>query len=98
MGKYICLCGITHSDKETADLHVKMYEDLALAEGFPRHKTFKQHWQARLATWACNYPWMRFMRFVGAYMIYFVLVRHFHIDWSIWEATAIGVGIGLYID
>ena len=67
MGKYICLCGVTHSDKETADLHVKMYEDLALAEGFPRHKTFKQHWQARFRNWFFNFHWPRFVRFVESY-------------------------------
>jgi hypothetical protein len=98
MGKYICLCGLTHKDKETADLHVKMYEDLAIAEGFPRHKTFKQHWNARFLEWFLNFHWPRFMRFVGGYMIYFVLVHHFHVDWSLWEATLIGIGMGLYID
>lgn len=98
MGKYICLCGVTHKDRETADLHVKMYEDIALAEGFPRHKTFVQHWQARFATWFFNYPWSRFMRFVGGYLIYFVLIHHFKIDWTWWEATLIGVGMGLYIE
>lgn len=98
MGKYICLCGVTHSDKETADLHVKMYEDLALSEGFPRHKTFVQHWQARLLEWFFSLPGKKITHFVGAYLIYFVLIRHFHIDWTWWEAALIGIGMGLYIE
>ena len=98
MGKYICLCGVTHKDKETANLHVAMYEDIALAEGFPRHKTFKQHWQARLSTWIFGLPGKKISHFVGAYLIYFVLIHHFHIDWNWWEATLIGVGMGFYIE
>lgn len=98
MGKYICLCGVKHKDKETADLHVEMYEDLALAEGLPRHKMFKQHWQARFKDWFFGYHWPRFMRFFGGYLIYFVLIHHFYIDWTLWEATLIGIGMGLYID
>lgn len=98
MSKYICLCGETFKKKEIADNHVTVLTGLEIAEPYPRHKVFVQHWQARFATWFFNYPWSRFMRFVGAYMIYIVLVRHFHIDWSIWEAIAIGLGIGLYID
>ena len=98
MSKYICLCGVTYKTKNMADLHAKMYEDLALIEGFARHKVFKQHWQARFSTWLINYPWGRLMRFVGAYLIYFVLIHHFRIDWSWWEAGLIGVGMGLYID
>lgn len=98
MSKYICLCGVTHSDKETADLHVKMYEDLALTEGFPRHKTFKQHWQARLATWLASVNWKRFFRLTGAYMVYLVFISHFHVHWTWWEAGLIGIGMGLYIE
>lgn len=98
MGKYICLCGSTYHKKELADLHAKMYEDLALAEGFPRHKIFVQHWQARLATWLWSVNWGRFVRFVGAYMVYLVCLHHFkiHLDW--WEAALIGIGMGLYIE
>ena len=98
MGKYICLCGNTYKTKEMGDLHIKMYEDLALAEGFPRHKLFKQHWQARFATWFFSLPGRKISHFVGAYLIYFVIIHHFHIDWTWWEATLIGVGMGFYIE
>ena len=98
MSKYICLCGSTYKTKEMADLHAKMYEDLALAEGFPRHKIFKQHWQARFATWFFNYNWVRFVRFVGAYMMYLVALHHFKISLEWWEAGLMGIGMWLYIN
>lgn len=80
------------------DAHMKMHEDLELKEGFTRHKIFKQHWQARFLKWFFGYPWLKLMRFVGAFMIYFVVIRHFHIDLSLWEATAMGIGLGLYVN
>lgn len=98
MSKYICLCGETFKDIKRAEVHVRILTGLDLCEPYPKHKVFKQHWQARFATWACNYPWVRFMRFVGGYIIYFVLVYQFKIDWSLWEAILIGIGMGLYID
>jgi len=98
MSKFICLCGSPYKTKEMADLHLKMYEDLELTEGFPRHKIFKQHWQARFATWFFNLPGRKISRFVGAYIIYFVFIHHFHIDWSWWEAGLIGLGMGIYIE
>jgi hypothetical protein len=98
MSKFICLCGCMFKKQKDADIHTKMYEDLALIESFPRHKIFKQHWQARFLDWFLNYRWQRFFRFVGAYMFYFVFIHHFQIDWSWWEATLIGVGMGLYIE
>ena len=75
-----------------------MYEDIELAQGYPSHKIFKQHWQARFANCFFNFHWLRFMRFVGGYLIYFVIIHHFHIDWTWWEATLIGIGMGLYIE
>jgi hypothetical protein len=73
-----------------------MYEELELREGFARHKIFKQHWQARFATWFFNFPWGRSIRLIGAYMIFVVITRH--VDFSLWEAVAVGTGLGLYIE
>lgn len=98
MSKYICLCGVTYKTKEMSELHVKMYEDLELAEGFPRHKIFIQHWQARFAKWFLNYRWGRNVRFTGAFMVYFVALHHFKIDLNWWEGSLIGIGMGLYIE
>lgn len=91
------MCGCTFKKQKDADIHTQMYEELELIEGFPRHKIFKQHWQARFATCFFSLPATRLMRFVGAYLIYFVLIHHFHIDWYWWEAMLIGIGLGFYI-
>ena len=98
MGKYICLCGVDFRKKSDADLHAKLYEELALIEGFSRHKILIQHWQARFAKWVISLDWGRVTRFFGAYMIYIVLIFHFHISWEWWEAVLIGLGMGLYIE
>ena len=97
MGKYICLCGTTFKKKEHTELHMKMHEDLELSEGFPRHKIFKQHWQARFATWLLNLSGEKIGRFLGVYLIYFIVISHFHVEWSIIEATLVGIGLGLII-
>ncbi len=55
MSKYICLCGTTYKTKEMANLHMKMYEDLELIQGYQSHKIFKQHWHARFATCFWNF-------------------------------------------
>jgi hypothetical protein len=81
-----------------SEKHERILNGLEIAEPYPRHKIFKQHWQARFATWALSKNWFRMFKFLGAYILYFVTTYHFHIDWSIWEACLIGLGIGLYID
>lgn len=97
MSKFICLCGMTFKKQKDCDFHTKMYEDLALSEGFPRHKVFKQHWQARLATWFLNYRWEYFFRFTGIFMLYFIAIHHFKISLSLLESVGVGVGLGLAI-
>lgn len=95
MGKFICLCGDTFKTKKISALHVDIRENDV--DGW-KHKVFKQHWQVRFAAWFFSYQWSRFMRFFGAYLIYFVLISHFNIDWTWWEAGLIGIGLGLYIE
>lgn len=97
MSKYICLCGMTFKKKCNADAHCSVVNQFDLNVPNAIHKIFKQHWEASFFTWFFNYQWSRFMRFTGAYIIYLVLIGHFHIDWSIWEAMLIGLGMGLYI-
>lgn len=95
MSKFICLCGDTFKTKKISDLHVAIRAHDV--EGW-KHQIFKQHWQARFATWFFSLPGKKISHFIGAYLIYFVFIHHFHIDWSWWEATLIGVGMGLYIE
>ncbi|CAB4152018.1 hypothetical protein UFOVP685_38 [uncultured Caudovirales phage] len=98
MSKYICLCNVTFKTKKAADTHIKIYQDLDLVEGFTRHKIFIQHWQTRFAKWFFGLPWQRLSHFLGAYLIYVVVIQHFHIDWNYCEAALIGIGLGLYIE
>lgn len=98
MSKYICLCGMTFKYDEDATDHCEVMNKLDLNAPYTMHKTFKQHWQARFSTWLCSVNWQRFTRFTGAYMVYFVFITHFHVHWSWWEATLIGIGMGLYIE
>jgi hypothetical protein len=98
MSKYICLCGCTFKKKKECELHIKLYEELETIEGFPRHKIFKQHWQARFATWFFSYNWGRMFRFIGGLMVYSVLMTHFKVNLSWLEGMLIGIGMGLYIE
>jgi len=93
MSKYICLCGITYKTKEMSELHIKMHEDLELAEGFPRHKIFIQHWQARFATWFFNLDIIYYLAFLaGAIINSFILKYTPLTDWErIVEAVCCGV-------
>ena len=93
MSKYICLCGITYKTKEIADLHVKMHEDLELAEGFTRHKIFIQHWQARLATWLLGLDIIYYLAFLsGAFINGFFLKYSSLTDWErIVESVCMGI-------
>jgi len=98
MSKYICLCGMTFERDGEAKVHCEIMNQLDLNAPYTTHKIFKQHWQARFATWFFSLPGRKISHFIGGYLIYFVLIHHFHIDWSWWEATLIGVGMGLYIE
>ena len=95
MDKYICLCGDSFKTKKIAELHVKIREN---RDEEWKHEIFKQLYRARFIDWFFSYPWLRSMRFIGVYMIYFVLSHHFHVDWNWWEALLIGIGMGLYIE
>jgi hypothetical protein len=98
MSKFICLCGSTYKNQKMADLHLKMYEDVDLANGYPSHKMFKQQWQARFLSWVLNYSWERFFRFVGVFMVYVVFMTHFNVHLSWIEGTVVALGLGLAID
>lgn len=95
MGKFICLCGESFKTKKISDLHVEIRANDV--DGW-KHQIFKKLWQARFLDWFFSLPGNKISHFIGAYLIYFVLIHHFHIDWNWWEATLIGVGMGLYIE
>lgn len=101
MAKYICICGQTFRKQKNADLHLETIERLELASNVnvrSFHKIFKSHWQVRLLDFLCALPIPRFFRLAGGMMIYFVVIHHFKISWSMWEASLIGAGMGLLID
>ena len=89
---------MTFKKTRDAEAHCDVLNKLDLNAPYTTHKIFKSHWQARFATWFFSLPGLRLMRFVGAYLICFVLIHHFQINWSWWEATMIGIGMGLYIE
>lgn len=97
MSKYLCLCGQPFKRKKDADKHANLFTN---EEEFLKiyHTIIKKNWRGRLLDIAVDYPWGRFFRVLGGYMIYMTIVHHFKIDFSIWEATFMGLGLGLYID
>lgn len=97
MSKYLCLCGRTFTRKKHADKHAALFKDSdELTQNF--HVIVKKLWRARLLDIALDYPWGRFFRVVGGFMILMVIEHHFKIDFNMWESTFLGLGIGLYID
>jgi hypothetical protein len=58
----------------------------------------KRNWKGRFLDFIFEFPWGKCFRLIGLTLILFVLEHHFKIDFTIWEATFLGLGIGLYID
>jgi hypothetical protein len=97
MSKYLCLCGRAFTRKKHADKHAALFKDAdELTKNF--HVMVKKLWRARLMDLWLDYPWGRLFRVLGGYMIWLVLAHHYQINLTIWEATFMGIGLGLYID
>lgn len=93
MDKYLCLCGMGFRKKQYADDHVESYTNIDSA--WP-HQVIKRKWKTRLLDLLINS--MKYWKFIGVIIIYFVLIFHFDINFNFWESTAIGIGLGLAID
>ncbi len=96
MAKYKCLCGMKFKKEELAEEHGRFHQIFKSDD--KTHLILTLTRSGSFWDWFWNYPWAKTFRFVGAYMIYFVVIRHFNIEWGIWEACLIGLGMGLYID
>lgn len=90
MSKYLCLMCLKKFRREK--------QKLAHMEEFDDHVVVKKFWRARFLDWFFSLPGRRLTKFVGAYLVYIVFVKHFCIEWSMLEATLIGIGLGLAID
>lgn len=96
MSKYLCLCGRDFTRKKEANKHADLFKTLEPENDC--HIIVKKNWRARLLDIALDYPWGRFFRVAGGFMILMVMEHHFKIDFTMWESTFLGLGIGLYID
>jgi hypothetical protein len=90
MNRYMCLCGMKFRSKAKADLHVALYEEMVIYEGFPRHKLYKINWYDFIS----GIDITSFIKFFGFFILYIVAVIHFDLQFSFIESIFIGTGIG----
>lgn len=95
MDKYLCVCGMGFKKAQQAHDHVKAYID---SESAWPHQVMKRKWKGRFIDFMLRLPINKIFRFIGALFIYFTVVKHFKIEWTMLEATLIGIGLGLVID
>lgn len=62
------------------------------------HIIAKKLWRARLFDFCYDHNWGRLFRMIGAYTVLMVFEHHFNVNFSLWEATFLGIGLGLAID
>lgn len=93
MDKYLCLCGMGFKKAQQAHDHVQAYIDTDSA--WP-HQVIKRKWKIRFLDLLINSR--RYWKFTGAMIIYFTLIYHFGVTFNWYEATAMGVGMGMVID
>tara|TARA_R110000868_G_C10972576_1_gene770511 strand:+ start:35299 stop:35598 length:300 start_codon:yes stop_codon:yes gene_type:complete len=90
MSKYICLCGDTFKTEKIAELHAQIRQD----EGWEwRHKIFKQHWQARFATWVFSLDIVYGLCFLAAATTNGLLVQYTPLTG--WERLIEGICVGI---
>lgn len=93
MSKYKCLCGMNFKKEDRAKEHEDIFKS---SPGF--HFILTRNRRQRFWDWFWNYNWSRIFRFIGGYMIYIVLMKHFKITFDVMESLLIGIGMGLYIE
>lgn len=93
MTKYLCLCGMPFKRKKDADKHAKLFIE---EQDQHYHHIVKKNLRGRFIDWiiASRIYW----KFTGIMVIYFVLINHFNVSFSIWEGLAMGIGLGLAIE
>ena len=96
MSKYLCFCGRTFSRKKHADKHAELFKDIVPDNSY--HIIAKKLWHARFIDLCLDYPWGRFFRLTGGFMLLMVIEHHFQVKFSIWESIALSIGMGLFID
>lgn len=94
MSKYKCLCGEKFKREPDATRHQEHYKNSVTCF----HYIFERSRFQRFGDWFWNYNWPRLFRFVGAYMVYVVFLKHFKINFDMLESLLIGIGMGLYIE
>lgn len=94
VAKYMCLCGFEFKKKDDAERHVETSRNL----GLENHFVITKLWRARLLEWFLNLPGRRIARYTGVYLVYIVLIKHFHVEWSMLESCVMGIGLGLAIE
>lgn len=99
MARYRCSCGMKFKKQKDAEEHKSLMNDLQSGSAYypcPVHFIMKYSNYDLFIDFAAKY-WSPFMRITGAYIIYLTLTHHFKIDWTIVEASLMGIGIGLYL-
>lgn len=89
MSKYRCICGVDYKNRHLAEFHIQMNQG---------HIIIEKSRRTRFWDWFWSLPLNRILRLIGATLVYFVLVHHFNIQWTMWEATLLGLGAGMYIE
>lgn len=101
MSKYMCFCGKSFNRKKEADKHISLWAASGAESSYQNyqavHVIAKKNWKARLIDIADYYPWQRFFRVTGGYILLQLLVHHFHIELTMWEGALAGLAIGLIL-
>lgn len=96
MKNYICTCGQEFNSKKDAEYHINnvyIYNQ----GGF--HGIAKLSWKGRLINFLSDPNTFGIIcKFIGYWLIYFTILRHFNISFSALESLFIGVGIGLLLN
>lgn len=89
MNKYICMsCGLKINNHDLKKIHDEI---------FSHHRVIKDNLLGRFLDLMTGRPLEIVFRSTGMSIIYFVLLSHFSIEFTILESCLIGVGMGLLL-
>lgn len=63
-----------------------------------QHKIFKKTWKERFIDLLLSDFSRKMLKFAGLWLIYFTVIHHFDIQFNVWEAGLIGLGMGLVVE
>lgn len=92
MDKYFCICGITFKNKKQADIHENIYN--SMDKYCLYHKIIKLECKDIIKNSILYSTWKTIFRLSGIYIIYFSIINHFNVKFSILESFIIGIGLG----